>query len=208
MAQFDALDAFLAALRREGIDVPCVHALDSIGLVRYPERVMDAVRVGAWLYGVRPRGCPASESRPTMALKARVAQLHSVKKGMRVGYDDDHFLPRDSVIATLTCGYLDGVPRLNNEGFVEIRGKRAPVVGLVCMDQMMVDVTELPEVRENDEVTLLGGGISVDEYARWGRLNHNEALGRVGRRVTRVYALDGQEWYANDVRNRNPSEAL
>ena len=94
------------------------------------------------------------------------------------------------MIATISAGYIDGFPRLNSMGSVLVRGKRAPVAGLVCMDQMMADVTDIPGVREGDEVTLLGGGIGVNEYADLAGLNRNEALARTGRRVPRVY-LDG-----------------
>ena len=97
-----------------------------------------------------------------------------------------------SIVATLSCGYIDGYPRLNSCGEVEIRGRRAPVVGLVCMDQMMVDVTDIPDANEGDEVILLGGSIGVDEYAGWGSLNRNESLARTGKRVPRVYIENGE----------------
>ena len=119
-----------------------------------------------------------------------MGQLHRVGAGECLGYDETHPLARDSVIATLSAGYMDGFPRLNGEGFALIRGRRAPVAGLVCMDQMMVDVTDIPDAREGDEAILLGGGIAVNEYADIARLNRNEALARTGRRVPRIY-LDG-----------------
>ena len=95
------------------------------------------------------------------------------------------------LIATISAGYVDGFPRLNSEGYVLIRGRRAPVAGLVCMDQMMADVTDIPDAREGDEVTLLGGGIPLNEYADLANLNRNEALALTGRRVPRVYLSDG-----------------
>ena len=169
------------------------HALDSIGMVRYPGEQMDAVRTGAWLYGVYPRGyAHPEESQLTMTVKARVTQLHTVSAGECLGYDEDNPLARDSVIATISAGYIDGFPRLNNTGTVEIRGKRAPVAGLVCMDQMMADVTDIPGVQEGDEVILLGGSIGVDEYASVAHLNRNESLARTGRRVPRVYMENGE----------------
>ena len=76
---------------------------------------------------------------------------------------------------------------MNNAGFVEIEGRRAPVVGLVCMDQMMVDVTDIPDAAEGGQATLLGGGITLEEFAAWGGFNRNEALGRIGPRVPRIY---------------------
>lgn len=192
-AQLDRLLGVRGALAARGIRIPMVHALDSIGMVRYPEDQLDAVRTGAWLYGVYPRGyAHPEESRLAMTVKTRIAQLHAVRAGECLGYDETHPVARDSVVATLSAGYIDGYPRQNSRGEVEIRGRRAPVVGLVCMDQMMVDVTDIPEAREGDEVILLGGGIGVDEYADWAGLNRNESLARTGRRVPRVYLEDGR----------------
>ncbi|MGN1021422.1 MAG: alanine racemase [Aristaeellaceae bacterium] len=191
--QLDLLTACRDELARRGVSIPMVHALDSIGMVRYPDDHLDAVRTGAWLYGVYPRRYEhPEESLLALTVKTRIARLHRVPAGECLGYDETHPLRRDSVIATLSAGYIDGYPRLNSVGEVEIRGRRAPVVGLVCMDQMMVDVTDIPEAREGDAVTLLGGSIGVDEYAQWGNLNRNESLARTGKRVPRVYLEDGR----------------
>ena len=180
-------------LAARGISIPMVHALDSIGMVRYPGEHMDAVRTGAWLYGVYPRRYEhPEESQLAITVKTRVALLHKVKAGECLGYDEDHPLTRDSVIATLSAGYIDGYPRLNGKGEVEIRGQRAKVAGLVCMDQMMVDVTDIPGVQEGDEAILLGGSIGVDEYAECGSLNRNESLARTGKLVPRVYIENGK----------------
>ena len=190
--QLDRLAFVRDALLARGMKIPMVHALDSIGMVRYPEDHMDAVRIGAWLYGVYPRGyAHPEESKLTLTVKTRIAQLHCVPAGECLGYDESHPLTRDSIVATLSCGYIDGYPRLNSMGSVEICGKRAPVVGLVCMDQMMVDVTDIPEAGEGDEVILIGGSIGVDEYADCAKLNRNESLARTGRRVPRVYMENG-----------------
>jgi len=191
--QLDRLTGVRDALLARGIKIPMVHALDSIGMVRYPQDHMDAVRTGAWLYGVYPRGyAHPEESRLALTVKTRIAQLHCVSAGECLGYDEMHPVSRESVVATLSCGYIDGYPRLNSCGEVEICSKRAPVVGLVCMDQMMVDVTDIPEVCEGDEVILIGGSIGVDEYAEWGKLNRNESLARTGSRVPRVYIENGE----------------
>ncbi len=191
--QLDLLKDVRGELATRGVAIPMVHALDSIGMVRYPDDHMDAVRTGAWLYGVYPKRYEhPEESQLALTVRSRIAQLHKVSAGECLGYDETHPIRRDSVIATLSAGYIDGYPRLNSVGEVEICGKRAPVVGLVCMDQMMVDVTDIPEAKEGDVVTLLGGSIGVDEYAEWGKLNRNESLARTGKRVPRVYMENGQ----------------
>ena len=188
LEQFARFDAVREALAARGVTFPMAHVADSIGMLRYPDHPYDAVRTGAWLYGnCPPRDPHRQKCRPVVSLHARIAQIHDVARGEKVGYDDVHTLPRDSRIATLSAGYLDCVPRLNNAGFVEIEGRRAPVVGLVCMDQMMVDVTDIPGAAEGGQATLLGGGITLEEFAAWGGFNRNEALGRIGPRVPRIY---------------------
>ena len=197
--QFAAFDALRGELAERGIRIPMTHVLDSIGMVRYPEHKYDAVRTGAWLYGVCPmRYAHPEYCRPTVRLMARVAQIHDVPAGERIGYDDDHYLARDTRVATLTAGYADGYPRMDNTGRVRIRGKAAPVLGLVCMDQMMVDVTDIPDAAPGDEVTLLGDAITIEQYAAWGKFNRNEALARIGRRAVRIYHQGGREFYAEN----------
>lgn len=112
--------------------------------------------------------------------------------GELIGYDDDHPLSRDSVIATVSAGYVDGTPRFGEGWQAEIRGMRAEIIELACMDQLMLDVTDVAGVEEGDIVTFVGGLISVDEYARVGRLNRNEAWARIGRRVPRVFFKNGK----------------
>ena len=181
------------AARRAGRDCGLLHACDSIGMVRYPQWHFDAVRAGAWLYGVVPNRYPNAngECRPCVRLMTRVTQVRRVAQGEYLGYDETHPLRRDSVIATLSAGFADGYPRVNSVGEVCIRGQRAPVAGLTCMDQMTVDVTDIPGVRPGDAVTLLGDGISLKQYCAWTGVHHNEALCRIGRRVPRVYVRGG-----------------
>ena len=199
--QLDLLRSVRDGLNAKGIAVPLMHALDSIGMVRYENAAdqMDAVRCGAWLYGVYPkRDATPEDSRLAITVKTRVALLHNIKAGECLGYDETHPVSRDSIVATLSAGYMDGFPRLNTKGEVEIRGMRAPVVGLVCMDQMMVEVTDIPGVQEGDEAIFLGSSIGVDEFAGWGGLNRNESLARTGKRVPRVYMENGEVLYCID----------
>ena len=182
------------ALRERGRDCGLLHACDSIGMVRHPQWRFDAVRIGAWLYGVVPNRYPNAngECRLPVRFKTRVVQVRNVAKGEYLGYDETHPLDRDRVIATLSAGYADGYPRVNSTGEVCVRGRRAPIAGLLCMDQMTVDVTGIPGVCPGDEVTLLGEGITLEQYSAWTGAHRNEALTRIGRRVPRVYIRGGE----------------
>ena len=130
----------------------------------------------------------------TLTFRTTVAQVHHVAEGEIVGYGDDQILTRPSVIATLCAGYGDGYPRhlSNGKGQVIIRGHRAPVIGLVCMDQMMVDVTDIPDVAPGDTAELLGGGIGYGEMADWAETNRNECLSILSARPVRVYRQHGR----------------
>ena len=181
-------------LQTFGINVPMLHMLDSIGMWRYPEYQMDAVRDGAYLYGNTPNDYkrPEKISLP-ITLKARVLRVHDIEAGECVGYDSDHPLQTKTCAATLAIGYADGYPReMSHVGQVEIHGKRAPVIGTVCMDLTMVDISEIPETRVNDTAILLGGGIGIHEYIGFSGGYANEYLSRLSRRVPRVFLKDGQ----------------
>lgn len=182
------------ALRGRGRNCGLLHACDSIGMVRHPQWRFDAVRIGAWLYGVVPSRYPNAngECRLPVRFRTRVVQVRNVAKGEYLGYDETHPLDRDRVIATLAAGYADGYPRVNSAGEVLIRGRRAPIAGLLCMDQMTVDVTGIPGVCPGDEVTLLGDGITLEQYSAWTGAHRNEALTRIGRRVPRIYTRGGE----------------
>lgn len=189
--QVERLLRVKAELAQLGISIPLTHAVDSIGMAHYPFAHLDAARIGAWLYGVKPSGA-GERSRCPARFCGRVSQLRRVAKGELIGYDDDHPLARDSVVATVSAGYVDGTPRLGEGWQAEVCGCRADVIGLACMDQLMLDVTDVPNVQEGDVVCFVGGMISVEEYARMGRLNRNEAWARIGRRVPRVFFEDGK----------------
>lgn len=188
-SQITCLRSVTETLRRAGRDYKHLHVCDSIGMVRHPEWRFDAVRTGAWLYGVVPSRYPNKngECRLPVRFMTRVVQVRHVKRGEYLGYDEEHPLKYDRVIATLSAGYADGYPRVNSVGEVIVRGRRAPIAGLTCMDQMTVDVTGIPMVCPGDEVTLLGDGISLEAYSAWTGAHRNELLTRIGRRVPRVY---------------------
>ena len=189
LKQHAIMENVLSELTLKNLLPPIVHMLDSIGLIRYPDWQYNAVRIGAMLYGNPPRDYDAiGQTMPPVRFVARVARVRQVGAGECVGYDDTHPLRRDTLIATLTAGYVDGYPRaMSHCGVVEIHGQRAPVIGLICMDQMMVDVTDIPGVQPGDEAVLLGGGIGLREYAEIGHMNRNECTAIIGKRVPRIY---------------------
>ena len=193
-AQIERLLGVAEWLERRGRSCGLLHACDSIGMVRYPQWRFDAVRIGAWLYGVTPSRYPnaCGECRLPVRLMARVVQVRRVAQGEYLGYDETHPLDRDRVIATLSAGYADGYPRVNSVGEVVIRGRRAPIAGLLCMDQITVDVTDIPGVHPGDAATLLGDGVTLEQLSAWTGANRNEALARIGRRVPRVYTRGGE----------------
>lgn len=194
--QYEALIRMRDMLAERGVILEDIHLCDSIGLVRYPEWHMSRVRVGALLFGVRPfhtEHLPYADVE-TLAFRTTVAQVRDVAAGEPVGYSDDQVLAHPARIATLCAGYGDGYPRClsNGKGKVLLHGKLAPVVGLICMDQMMVDVSDIPQAAPGDVATLLGGGISYTEYADWCDTNRNECLSILSRRPVRVYRQGGR----------------
>lgn len=195
--QFDLFLEVVAAAEARGVTFPLRHVCDSIGMMRYPEYRLDMVRVGAILYGVRPLRTPLYpdvEIREAAALRTRIARLARLPEGAGVSYDSSWAAPAGgALVATLPVGYADGYRRiLSNRAQVVVRGTRAPVVGLICMDQLMVDVSGVPSVCEGDEAFLLGGGIGILEAAEWAGTNRNEILSSIGRRVPRIYRKGGR----------------
>jgi alanine racemase len=198
--QFRRFAGFVAALGEEGISIPVRHVCDSIGMLRYPAFRLDMVRPGAILYGAPPLRTPYSDSldiRVPFALKSRISRIRHLGAGEGVGYDFTWRAPdTGALLATVPAGFADGYRRcLSNRAHVLVRGMKAPVVGLVSMDQCTVDVTGVPGVQEGDDVLLLGqdreGAVPVLEMASWAGTNRNEILAGIGRRVPRVYVRNG-----------------
>jgi len=198
--QFELFERITREAAEAGLSFPTRHVCDSIGLMRYPEFRLDMVRAGALLYGVRPLRAPGGERlevHTPFALKTKVSRIARIDEGEGVGYDTSYKAPPGgALIATLPIGYADGYLRaLSNKAEVLIRGQRAKVVGLVCMDQVMVDVTGVPGAFAGDEVLLLGespeGSIGVMELADWALTNRNEIISAIGRRVPRAYFSRG-----------------
>lgn len=185
---------------RLGIEIPVKHCSNSAGIVEMRKANMDAVRAGITLYGLWPSDEVSKDIvalEPALELKSTVIYLKTIPAGTAVGYGRTYIAQSERKIATIPLGYGDGYPRsLSNKGCVLIRGKRAPIVGRICMDQFMVDVTEIEAVAENDEVTLIGADgkerITMEELGELsGRFNYEFACD-LGKRIPRVYVKDGK----------------
>jgi len=187
----------LSDLEALGIAIPIRHAANSPGVLRYPEIHFDMVRPGILLHGLDPSHevLAPSDFRPAMTLKTRVAQVQALPPGSPVSYGGTYITQGWERIAVLPIGYADGFRRKPQHwGEVLVRGRRAPIVGRVCMDQCMIDVTRLPDVRQGDEVVLIGAQgqdrIRAEDAA--GRLgtNNYETVSMVMGRVPRVYLAE------------------
>ncbi len=194
LKQAERLLSVRDALAARGVATPMLHLLDSIGMWRYPQYQFDAVRDAAFILGHTPQDYPRPDNiRFAMALKTRIVRVFWAEPGECLGYDADHPLTRRTRVATLAIGYADGYPRAMSAcGQAEINGQRANVLGVVCMDLTMVDVTEIPDVKAGDVATLLGGSIGIHEYAGFSKGYCNEYMAMVSRRVPRVYVEGGQ----------------
>jgi alanine racemase len=181
----------LDAARAQGFTGLVNHAANSAAAVRFPEARFDAVRPGLALYGAMPSSHVHLEGlEPALRLATRVMALHDVAAGTTVSYGGTWRAARPSRIATLPIGYADGYPRHVRGAEALVRGRRVPVVGLVCMDMLMVDVTDVEGVVVGDRVTLIGTDgaevIGVDELAAWAGTVNYEILCGISKRVPRV----------------------
>ena len=199
LVQYEKFQEFIRALEQEGLHIPMKHCSNSAGIIRMQEANLDAVRAGIILYGLYPSKEVEREPvplKPLMSLRSHIAYIKTVEPGVEISYGGIFTTVRETRVATIPVGYADGYPRgLSNKGSVLIRGKRAPILGRVCMDQFMVDVTDIPEAEELDQVTLLGKDgedcITMEELGELsGRFNYEFAC-CISKRVPRVYLESG-----------------
>jgi Alr-MurF fusion protein len=165
------------------------HISNSAAIIRHPEMQMDMVRLGIGLYGIDSANTGIAELLPVATLKSTIAQLKNIKKGDSVSYNRKGIVTRDSVIATVRIGYADGYSRRlgYGNGKMLINGKAAPVIGTVCMDMTMVDVTDIPGVKEGDDVILFGAELPIQQLAAWAGTIPYEIMTGISQRVKRVY---------------------
>ena len=211
-AQFQAYEAFSHKLLSRGITIPIRHCSNSAGIVEgLASNELDMVRAGISIYGLYPSGEVSRERvklLPAMELKSFISCIKTIEPGAAVSYGGIFVAKKTMKVATIPTGYGDGYPRgLSNKGSVLIHGQRARILGRVCMDQFMVDVTDIPEAEENDQVTLIGKDmrerITVEELADLSEGFHYEILCGIGKRVPRVYlrhgSVVGTKDYFNDA---------
>lgn len=181
-------------LRGAGYDPPLIHLANSAAVITLPSAHFTMVRPGLMLYGIHP--CPEMAEKvslkPVLSWRSRVLQLKRMPKGSSISYGQTYVTQKASLIATLPVGYADGFHRLlSNRGAVLVRGERAPIVGRVCMDLTMIDVTDIRGVQQGDEVVLLGkqgaDQISADEMARWAETISYEIFTSISARVPRIH---------------------
>jgi alanine racemase len=192
--QWRGFQRAVAIAQEMGISYQYLHMASSATLTAFPAYSAKLVRPGIMLYGSYPS--PTFQAliplKPVMTLKTRIHFLKSVPAGTKISYGGTFTTKRESLIATLPIGYADGYSRhLSNHGEVLIHGKRAPVVGKVCMDFIMVDVTDIPYVSVGDEVVLMGRQgreqITAEEIAEKINSISYEVLCLIGKRVPRIY---------------------
>jgi len=192
--QLGVFRTVLEQVRQRGVTLPFVHTANSAAIVRFPAAHFSLVRPGIMLYGYHtlPTTVPAPDLKPVLSLHTTIAQLRTIPRGGSVSYNGTFVATRPTRIAVLPIGYADGYSRrLSHRGSVLIQGRRAPIVGLVCMDMIMVDVTDLAPVHVGETATLIGqqGGESIwaDEVADWIGTIPYEVLCGIGSRVPRLY---------------------
>ncbi len=180
-------EELIAALCSRGVDFATKHICNSAGILRSDGKLYDAVRAGIILYGVPPSyEFDKNTFEPVMTLKTRIAHIHEVNPGETISYGATFTADTKMKIATIPVGYADGFVRGYSGASVHVKGADCRVVGRICMDQCMIDVTGV-DVKQGDEVVLLGSADDLEEYARLADTIPYEVLCLVGKRVPRVY---------------------
>lgn len=192
---------FADALEARGIKLSCKHVCNSAGIIDIPEGDLDMVRFGVTMYGMYPTEEVTMDRMPVtpaMEVKTHIAYIKTLPTGVGISYSGTYVTEKETRVATLSVGYGDGYPRgLSNAGRVLIHGKSAPILGRICMDQCMVDVTDIPDAKQGDVVTLIGRDgddfISAEEIgATVGNSFHYEVVCDISKRVPRIYYRDGE----------------
>lgn len=196
--QFNKFLEVVTYLENNGVYIPLKHCCNSAATIQFPEMHLDMVRVGVSLYGLYPEEHLESfiSLRPAMSLKTKPVYFKTVKEKEPISYGCTFVPQEDALIATMPIGYADGLSRLlSNKGYVTLKNKKAPIVGRICMDQSMIDVSHIPNVKTDDVITIFGdpkeGHIPIGEVAKIMNTIHYETACLIGHRVPRVYLENG-----------------
>ena len=192
MLQFSRFLDLLDRLKARGVEFPIRHCAASAAVLNYPCTYLDMVRPGIALYGHYPdpscEGLDGPGLLPVLSLKTRVVSVKTVPAGTPVSYGRTHILDRETRLAALSIGYADGLSRCCSDALeVSIGGQRARLVGRVCMDMCMADVTDLPQVRPGDTAVIYGPDVPIEDAARLAGTIQYELLCHINQRVPRVY---------------------
>lgn len=200
LAQLAKFRKMVDAMEKTGAVFPLKHCANSAGIIEFSEEKFNLVRAGIISYGMWPSAEVCKDRvrlKPVLSLRSHVVYVKTVEAGEPVSYGSTWVAEKPRKIATVPVGYGDGYPRsLSNKGFVLLKGQRAPIVGRVCMDQLMIDVTDIPEmIKTGDPVTLIGSDetacITAEEVGELsGRFNY-ELMCDLGTRIPRIYYQDG-----------------
>lgn len=192
--QLAVFQKVVSGVTARGLRIPLIHAANSGAAVRYPQSHYSLIRPGIMLYGYHtlPKSIPAPDLKPVLSLRSCIAQIRTIPTGSTVSYNATFVAPRPTRVAVLPIGYADGFSRrLSNRGEVLVQGRRAKVIGIVCMDMVMIDVTEIPEASVGDEVMMIGrqgnDQITAADLAEWTGTIAYETLCAIGPRVPRRY---------------------
>ena len=191
--QFAFFTDVISELEKEGVRIPIHHCANSAASTRMQHTAMDMARFGISIYGLYPSDCATQVTlKPVMTLKSHVVMVKTIHAGATVGYGATYTAPHNTVVATIPVGYADGYMRsLSNKGYVLIRGQKAPIIGRICMDQFMVDVSSIEGVCRGDEVVLAGKQedsiITMEEISELAGSFNYEFACDINKRVPRVY---------------------
>lgn len=199
-AQISRFDKFDKLLKEKNVNIKIYHSSNSAAIIDHPEANFDMVRAGIITYGLFPSEEVMAEKlfiKPALSLRSHVIFVKEVDEGRGISYGSTFITPKKMRIATLPIGYADGFPRkLSNKGYVLIHGKRAAILGRVCMDQTMVDVTDIADVKVGDMVTIIGEDgndrITVEDLAAMTDTINYEFVCNLTKRVPRIYVEGGK----------------
>ena len=195
--QYEDFSRAVQVLKSRGVEIPCCHLADSIASVDYPEYRMDMIRAGAIIYGLKGFHKGQLDIKQALTFKTKINHITEIQAGEGVSYDFMWRASKDTRIGTLPFGYADGYPRnLRGKAMVTIHGKQVPVVGVLCMDQCMVDLGDVPEASVGDEVIIYGDGtgntLDIQAISVLAETNKNDIVARLTGRPARIYTKGGR----------------